>query len=55
MMTTPSTYAVLDANGIVLNIVIWDGQSPMEWPQGATAQSIPAGATGYVIGEAAPK
>ena len=30
-------YALIDENGFVTNIVIWDGISDVQWPDGCTA------------------
>lgn len=30
-------YALIDENGSVTNIVIWDGISEVQWPNGCTA------------------
>lgn len=46
-------YAIIEG-GIVINIVLWDGVTPMDWPASATVQPIQSDATDYLIGQEAP-
>ena len=52
-MNNDTVYAVIESD-IVTNLVVWDGESAMEWPSGGAPVPVPAGATGYVAGEAVP-
>ena len=37
-------YAVIDSSGLIVNVVVWDGQSEWSPPEGCMAVVIPDGA-----------
>ena len=39
-MAEPKRYAVIDANGLVVNVVLWDGESKWTPPEGCTARNV---------------
>jgi hypothetical protein len=52
-----AAYALLDKNGIIANVIAWDGVSDWTPPAGMTVQPLPDGVSysiGYRLGEAPP-
>ena len=40
----PMTYAIIDATGLVINIIEWDGKPPWQPPEGCIAIKLTGGA-----------